>query len=109
RPVLAHDARIAALDVGWLGAARDAQIIDLAGVTDSEDPVFSGGHPSQRIPRAWLFARRPTAIVLLLKDGVVREPFDQSWFSRTVEERVAELVGPEFKVRTTLALGDRQK
>lgn len=109
RPVLARDARIAALDVGWVGAARDAQIIDLAGVTDPEVAFFPGGHTSKRIPRAWLRARRPTAIVLLLNDGVVRQPFERSWFSRAVEERVAQLAAPDFKVRTTLAMGDGQR
>jgi hypothetical protein len=109
RSVFAHDQRIAALDVGWVGAARDAQIIDLAGVTDPEVAFFPGGHTSKRIPRAWLLAQRPTAIVLLLNDGVVRDPFEHSWFSRAVEARVAHLAAPEFKVRTTLSLGDGQK
>ena len=108
RPVFARDARIAALDVGWVGAASDADIIDLAGVTDPEVAFFPGGHTSKRIPAAWLFAKRPTAIVLLLTDAVVREPFEKSWFSRTVEERTANLVASEFKVRTTLAMGDGQ-
>jgi hypothetical protein len=110
RQVLADDARIATADVGWVGAARDdAQVIDLAGVTDPEVAFFPGGHTSKRIPSAWLFAHRPTAIVLLLKDGVVRQPFEQSWFSRAVEERVTHLVASEFKVRTTVTLGDGQK
>jgi hypothetical protein len=109
RPIFAHDARIAALDVGWVGAARDAQVIDLAGVTDPEVAFFPGGHTSKQIPRAWLVAQRPTAIVLLLRDGIVREPFEQSWFSRSVEERVARLVASEFKVRTTLTMADGQR
>ncbi|MEO6601551.1 MAG: hypothetical protein ABIQ16_16865, partial [Polyangiaceae bacterium] len=109
RPVFAHDERIAALDVGWVGAARDAELIDLAGVTDPEVAFFPGGHTSKRIPSAWLFAHRPTAIVLLLNDGVVRDPFEQSWFSRAVEARIARVVAPDFKVRTTLSTGDGQK
>jgi hypothetical protein len=108
RSIFARDARIAALDVGWVGAARDAQIIDLAGVTDPEVAFFPGGHTSKRIPRAWLAAQRPSAIVLLLTDAVVREPFEESWYSRAVEERVARLVAADFKVRTTLRLADGQ-
>ena len=105
RPVLAHDERIAALDVGWLGAASDAEVIDLAGVTDPEVAFFQGGHTSKRIPSAWLFARRPTAIVLLLaRGGRLEVPYQQSAFARGVEQRVAELVAAEFRVRTTLAL-----
>ena len=106
RPVLAHDARIAALDVGWVGAASDAEVIDLAGVTDPEVAFFRGGHTSKQVPAAWLFARRPTAIVLLLARGTPLEsPFEVSWFSRAVEQRVAALVAQEYRPRTTLDLG----
>ncbi|HEX7452291.1 MAG TPA: hypothetical protein VF294_08400, partial [Polyangiaceae bacterium] len=105
RPLLARDARIAALDVGWLGAASDAEVIDLAGVTDPEVAFFQGGHTSKRIPSAWLFSRRPTAIVLLLARGTALEvPFEQSVFARSVEQRVAQLVAAEYRVRTTLDL-----
>ena len=109
RPVLAHDPRIAALDVGWVGAASDVQLVDLAGVTDPQVAFFPGGHTSKRIPAAWLFAQHPTAIVLLLNDGIVREPFERSWFSRAVEERVARSVAAEYRVRTTLTMGDGQR
>jgi hypothetical protein len=105
RPVLAGDARIAALDVGWVGAASDATIIDLAGVTDPEVAFFPGGHTTKRIPRAWLFARQPTAIVLLLAPGAGLEtPFEDSLFARGVEARVAQLCAGEFRVRTALPL-----
>ncbi len=105
RPVLADDERIAALDVGWVGAASDAEVIDLAGVTDPEVAFFQGGHTSKRIPSAWLFARRPTAIVLLLaRGGRLVVPYQQSAFARGVEQRVAQLVAAEFRVRTTLSL-----
>ncbi len=108
RPVLARDPRIAALDVGWVGAARDAEVIDLAGVTDPEVAAFPGGHTSKAIPKAWLFKRAPTAIVLLLADGELQDSFEWSWYSRAVEERIAHTVGADFKVRTTLALGQQK-
>jgi hypothetical protein len=105
RPVLAHDPRIAALDVGWVGAASTADVIDLAGVTDAQVAFFPGGHTSKRIPAAWLFARQPSAIVLLLARGTpLQVPFEQSEFSREVEQRVAGLAAAEFRVRTTLDL-----
>ncbi len=44
RPVLADAAVIAAIDVGWVGMATDAQIVDLAGVTDPRIGALSGGH-----------------------------------------------------------------
>lgn len=108
RPVLAHDARIAALDVGWVGAASNADVIDLAGVTDPEVALFPGGHTSKRIPGPWLFARDPSAVVLLLARGAeLKTPFETSFFARAVEQRIASLIAPEFRVRTQLALGNQ--
>ena len=108
RPVLAHDARVASLDVGWVGASTNADVVDFAGVTDPEVAFFPGGHTSKRIPKAWLFARQPTAIVLLLARGARLEPsFADSSFSRAVEQRVASLVATDFRVRCTLSLGDQ--
>ncbi|HEY0465222.1 MAG TPA: hypothetical protein VGC79_13475, partial [Polyangiaceae bacterium] len=106
RAVFAQDPRIATLDVGWVGAASRAQVIDLAGVTDPEVAVFPGGHTSKRIPGPWLFARRPSAVVLLLARGAeLSTPFEESVFARAVEQRVATLIASEFRVRTRLALG----
>jgi len=108
RAVFAHDARIAALDVGWVGAASNADVIDLAGVTDPQVALFPGGHTSKRIPRPWLLARNPSAIVLLLARGnELASPFEESGFARAVEQRVATLVAADFRVRTQLALGDQ--
>jgi len=108
RPLLAHDRRIAALDVGWVGAASDADVIDLAGVTDPEVAFFPGGHTSKRIPRAFLFARDPSAIVLLLKPSAgATQSFAPESFSRAVEQRVAWLVADDFRVRCTLPFGDQ--
>ena len=109
RPVLANDPRIAALDVGWVGAASNAEVIDLAGVTDPEVAFFRGGHTSKQIPAAWLFARKPTAIVLLLARGAPLEsPFQDSSFSRLVEQRVAALVASDYRPRTTLSLAGQR-
>ena len=108
RPVFAQDARIATLDVGWVGAASDGDVIDLAGVTDPDVALFPGGHTSKRIPGPWLFARNPNAVVLLLARGTtLSTPFEDSVFARAVEQRVARLIAPEFRVRTQLALGDQ--
>ncbi len=109
RPVLARDPRVAALDVGWVGALGDAEVIDFAGVTDPQVAFFPGGHTSKRIPAAWLRSRRPTAIVLLLAAGSPLEaPYENSRFARAVEQRVARLTSDDFRLRTTLALGDQR-
>ena len=108
RPVLARDPRIATLDVGWVGAASNADVIDLAGVTDPQVALFPGGHTSKRIPAAWLFARQPSAVVLLLARGSqLAVPFENSFFARAVEQRIATLIASEFRVRSQLALGDQ--
>jgi hypothetical protein len=104
RPLFARDTRIAALDVGWVGAASGADVIDLAGVTDAEVAFFPGGHTSKRVPRAWLFAHRPTAIVLLVEDKSLLGPsIAETAFSRAVEQRVASFVADDYRVRATLA------
>ena len=96
-------------EMGWLGVARDSEIIDLAGVTDDQVALFPGGHTSKRIPGPWLFARQPTAIVLLLARGAALEtPFESSRFALPVQRRVALLVAAEFRVRTLLHLGDQE-
>ena len=108
RPVFANDLRIAALDVGWVGAASNADVIDLAGVTDPQVALFPGGHTSKRIPGAWLFARKPSAVVLLLARGTeLSMPFENSTFARAVEQRVANLLASDFQLRTRLALDDQ--
>jgi len=110
RSALSRDARIASVDVGWIGAATDADVIDLAGVTDAEVAFFPGGHTSKRIPRAWLLARAPSAIVLLIARGATADastPIGELALARAVEARVAELVAGSYRVRETLALGDQ--
>ena len=86
-----------AIDVARLPVGLLAR---LAGVTDPEVAFFPGGHTSKRIPRAWLFARQPSAIVLLLARGASLEPeWSDTLFARAVEQRVARLVASEFRVR----------
>ena len=57
--------RVASVDIGWLGAATQAPIIDLAGVTDPEIAALPGGHTSKTISPTML-ARRDVDAVLLL-------------------------------------------
>ena len=92
RPVLAQDPRVAALDVGWVGAASDAEVIDLAGVTDPDVALFPGGHTSKRIPGPWLFARRPSAVVLLLARCA------GNWMSPSVAWRAARSLKRPSKI-----------
>jgi hypothetical protein len=106
-PVFTGTTRVAALDIGWVGAATDAEIVDLAGITDPAVARLAGGHTSKRLPPDFLARRAPQVLVLLLADGAeLREPWWTSRFARQVEQRVASL-GQEAEVRwvTRVPLG----
>jgi hypothetical protein len=67
RPVLAGAARVATLDVGWVGASFEGNVIDLAGATDLEIASLPGGHTTKAISGAFLTGRDPDRLVLELK------------------------------------------
>jgi hypothetical protein len=66
RPVLAGATRVATLDVGWVGAAFEGNVIDLAGATDLEIASLAGGHTTKAISGAFLTGRDPDRLVLEL-------------------------------------------
>jgi hypothetical protein len=87
---------IAALDIGWLGAATDATIVDLAGLTDPRIAVLPGGHTSKAIPAQLLEARGVDTLVLQVREGEARrEPWTTTYFGRNVELRLAQIPGME--------------
>src|SRR5690606_38136550 len=92
-PLLADATHVAALDVGWVGAATDAPITDLAGVTDPEIAHLPGGHTSKRLPTNLLERRRVDALVLLLAPGHPEvgsdTPLRAMRFARAVENSLA--------------------
>ncbi len=102
RSPLAGAKVIAALDIGWLGAATDATIVDLAGLTDPAIAVLPGGHTSKAIPASMLDARSVDTLVLQVKEGEARrEPWTTSYFARVVELRLARIPGmdEQFQVK----------
>jgi hypothetical protein len=66
RPLLGRaDVRVvAALDVGWVGAATDAAIVDLAGLTDPAIAALPGGHTSKTVDVTMLLERNVDTVVL---------------------------------------------
>ena len=93
-PVLASAKSVAALDIGWVGAATSATITDLAGVTDSAVAVLPGGHTSKRIPPMLLAVREVDTLVLLLGQGQEPAmPWTRSRFARVVEMRIGRMAG----------------
>ncbi len=92
RAPLAHARRVATLDVGWVGAATEAPIVDLAGITNPTIAVLPGPHHGKRIPRGLLEARGTDTLVLLLGEPAPASPWWESRFDRPVEARVAGLL-----------------
>jgi hypothetical protein len=105
-PLLRGAHAVAALDVGWVGAATDADVVDLAGITDESIGRLRGGHTSKRIPEALLRHRHVDALVLLASGPVTTETLATAPWARAVEGRVAhEAAELGFEVRATLKLG----
>jgi hypothetical protein len=101
RPALAGARVVAALDIGWVGAATDATVVDLAGLTDPDIAVLPGGHTSKAIPTRLLDTRGVDAVVLQVLEGKpLAEPWTDTYFAHMVALRVAETpgIGDEFAV-----------
>ncbi len=108
-PVLVGAANVAALDVGWVGAATSATITDLAGVTDPEVARLPGGHTSKRLQKNLLNRRGVDTLVLLLEPGApsvaAGTRLGALRFARAVENSLAEQADAElYEVRATLPL-----
>jgi hypothetical protein len=83
---------MAALDVGWLGAALPGTVVDLAGVTDARIAHLPGGHTSKRLPLDFIKTRNIRSAVLLFDNGA---PGGQTEGTpaRAVERRLLALPG----------------
>lgn len=94
RPALSAAGVVASLDIGWVGAATTATIVDLAGVTDPTIAALPGGHTTKQIPIGIFDARHVDTLVLLLAPGErAAEPWTRSRFARGVEAWVATTPG----------------
>jgi hypothetical protein len=84
---LAGAERVATIDVGWVGAATDAEIVDLAGATDPEIAALPGGHTSKAISGAFLTGRHPDRLIFQVfsPSGGAEGPV----YARATEERLA--------------------
>jgi hypothetical protein len=84
RPALAGARSVATLDAGWVGASTDADILDLAGVTDPRIARLPGGHTSKQLPRELLSERGVDAVLGLWDDS------RNDWY-RATDARVAAM------------------
>jgi hypothetical protein len=87
RPMLAGAARVATIDVGWVGAATEADILDLAGATDPEVAALPGGHTSKAISGAFLTGRHPDQLVFEIAKNALGA--EVPTFERRTEVRLA--------------------
>lgn len=109
QPLLGGVRVVAALDVGWVGLATPAQIVDLAGVTDPEVAHLAGGHTSKRLPPDFARRKQLDAAIVLAPAGVrprVGEPASSEFGSRAVEQRLLlQLADLGFRIVAVLPLG----
>jgi hypothetical protein len=99
-PVLSQARRVAALDVGWVGAATRAEIVDLAGITDPSVALLPGGHTTKRLPPGFLRSRRVDRLVLLYPrsgepsggvSGAGMGGTPRAWVERVVLDQAEEI------------------
>jgi hypothetical protein len=90
RPVLQGAERVATLDIGWPTLAIDADLIDLAGLTDPDIAVLPGGHTSKHIDGLMLLNRHPDFVLLYTNEN--RASSLERWrdwtYPRLVEARL---------------------
>jgi len=84
RPALAGASVVATLDVGWVGAATSATIVDLAGATDPAIAMLPGGHTSKAVSGVFLAERKADRLVFELDE---RTP-ELIAFTRATEARL---------------------
>jgi hypothetical protein len=92
QPVLAGARRVAALDIGWVSAATEADIVDLAGVTDPGIAALPGGHTSKRVDGTLLVSLEPEILLLYAPDGLAPggiEAWQDASYPRAVERHLA--------------------
>jgi len=103
-PVLATAERVATIDVGWVGAATEAEIVDLAGATDPDIAALPGGHTSKAVSGAFLTQRQPDRLVFQLASCDPKAPGCEASaalapYARATEQRLAvdPLIAPAYR------------
>ncbi|MGD0528714.1 MAG: hypothetical protein ABSE49_26495 [Polyangiaceae bacterium] len=110
RPLLACFRHVASADVGWVGAATDADLVDLGGVTDPTIAVLPGGHTSKRIDARLLLERDTDALLLWAPAGLPEggtEAWRRATYGHAVDARLAadDVTARHFTATAFLPLG----
>jgi len=113
RPYLTDAATVAALDIGWVSAATEGTIVDLAGVTDLDVAALPGGHTSKRIDAPLVLSKHPDALLFRVGGGILGggagdlSAWQDARYNYLVEARLAhsDLIATHFAPRAFLPLG----
>jgi hypothetical protein len=89
RPIVAGATRVAAVDIGWVSACTESDIVDLAGLTDPEFAALPGGHTSKRVDASMLLDRKVDLVVLYSSHEIswqlARDPLFKSRYELETE------------------------
>lgn len=109
-PQLRDCARVASLDVGWVSAATEADVLDLAGTTDPRVAALPGGHLTKHVDATFLLDLQPDALLLYSRVGLSEgglADWSSAPYERALERRLAgdEIVQHHFAPTAWLPLG----
>jgi hypothetical protein len=109
-PSLRDFHHVASLDVGWVGAATEADVLDLAGTTDPRVAALPGGHLTKRVDATFLLDLKPDALLLYASAGLPEgglADWSSAPYARALERRLAsdEIVQRHFAPAAWLPLG----
>jgi hypothetical protein len=90
RPLLRDAKKVAAVDIGWVSAATDGPILDLAGLTDPQIALLPGSHTSKRVDAAMLLDRGADALLVYVPAETDPENWREAPYTRVVEARLVD-------------------
>ena len=106
-PMLASYKHVAAVDVGWVSAATEADVVDLAGLTDLSVAVLPGSHTSKRVDPSMLLDRKVDAILFYVERPVPEGTWREVIYPHSIDTRLArsDLFAEHFAPVAFLPLG----
>ncbi|MGH7283413.1 MAG: hypothetical protein ACRELY_17940 [Polyangiaceae bacterium] len=110
KPYMQNAHVVATADIGWPTAATEADIFDLAGLTDPNIAVLPGGHTSKWVEASMLLDRHVDVVLLYATNGVASSSLDD-WktaeYEKLVDVRIVNspLISAHFDAVGFLPLG----
>jgi hypothetical protein len=98
--------RVATIDIGWVSAATDGYIFDMAGVTNPPVAALPGGHTSKRVSLAMLRDHDVTRVLLWASAAPVSlERWHDATFPRHAEQRLSHELA-QWKASAWVPMGN---